>query len=61
VTVASVEEARQAVYAAGVIIDIEEGGAPPSLERLAEACDLLDVRRPVALQEALAQQDRNDL
>lgn len=57
---ASVEEARRAVYAAGVIIDMEEGGAPPTLDQLTEACDLLGVRRPVALQEALAAQERGD-
>ena len=51
---ATIEDARRAVYDAGVIIELEEDAPLPSLERLAEACDLLGVRRPIALQEALA-------
>jgi hypothetical protein len=54
-----VRAAREAVYAAGVILDTFDPAAPaPSMQALAEACDMLGVRRPVALQEALAAEDR---
>jgi len=56
---AVVQAAREAVYAAGVILDTFDPKAPaPSMQALAEACDMLGVRRPVALQEALAAEDR---
>lgn len=53
-----VERARQAVYDAGVIIDLPRGADEPTLEQLAGACDMLEVPRPVVLQEALAAEDR---
>lgn len=54
------ERARKAVYEAGVIVDTFDDGDPVALEALAEACDMLGVRRPVVLQEALAAQERGD-
>ena len=47
------QRARQAGYEAGGIVDTCTDDVP-SLEVLAESCDALGVRRPVALQEALA-------